>query len=147
MSDGLGILCLEFLNYPGLLSVEPCPPAGSLVILSEVRHAFAMKSSQDPTTCHAVCVRRNTAWLRGLLGWNAALLVFAKALLSVSAQRMGHLFWNLLALGFFCPEALHSVSAMPLTVPSVPSTLGLLTSLKLSTPTQVEKTRVEEFLP
>ena len=45
MFDGLGILHLEFLNYPGLLSVEPCPPEGSLVILSEVQHGFTMKSS------------------------------------------------------------------------------------------------------
>lgn len=81
------------------------------------------------------------------MGWNAALLLFAKALLSGSAQRMGHLFGNLLALGFFYPEALHSVSAMPLTVPGVPSILGLLMSLKFSTLTQVEETRVEEFLP
>ena len=50
MFDGLGILRLEFLNYPGLLSAEPCPPTGSLVILSEVQHSFTMKSSWNPTT-------------------------------------------------------------------------------------------------
>jgi len=52
MFDGLGILHLEFLNYPGLLSVEPCPPAGSLVILSEVQHGFTMESSWNTTTGH-----------------------------------------------------------------------------------------------
>ena len=52
MFDGLGILRLEFRNYPGLLSVEPCPPAGSLVILSEVQHGFTVKSSWNTTTGH-----------------------------------------------------------------------------------------------
>ena len=45
-------------------------------------------------------MRSKPGWQRGLLDWNTTLLLLAEALLSASAQRMGHPFWNLLSLGF-----------------------------------------------
>jgi len=59
-------------------------------------------------------VRHKTAWLGGLLGWNAALLLLAKALLPGLAQGMGHLFLNLLSKRDPLSQKCHPVCLPPL---------------------------------